>query len=456
MTFVDHPLSFALGTEVVAFLDSARTGIPSLFNIKCEVLIEPTTRIAKCQTCKKYRKSLAAMASRCHKDDCSHPSSHTTYFNLHTPEKNERLRRLHQDNKKAKFCIMRLKRKISEAACEGGITLDEELHNDMKALVDSNTKQVHSLHPEGTFECIFWDQQKKVSSLKNAKSMRWHPVFIKWCLYLRHLSEKSYELLRKTGCIKLPSQRTLRDYTHYISTTIGFSTEIDQNLLDVAFLSNDVNRYVFLIMDEVHIKNELVYDKHHGSLIGFVNLGDTNNQLLEFENALYNDDNDDELPLATSMLVLMVRGLFCKLNFPYAQFACSSMSGDLLFDPVWEAVSRLERLGFRVLGLTCDGASSNRRLWKLHSSTDEMIYRVPNIYSNNGFRYLYFFSDPPHLIKTIRNSWYSSKRHLWVRKLYLIYGFTYTYLLLYFSAKGKKYPGSILKIFTKETLGQIV
>ena len=130
------------------------------------------------------------MASRCHKDDCSHPSSHTTYFNLHTPEKNERLRRLHQDNKKAKFCIMRLKRKISEAACEGGITLDEELHNDMKALVDSNTKQVHSLHPEGTFECIFWDQQKKASSLKNAKSMRWHPVFIKWCLYLRHLSEK--------------------------------------------------------------------------------------------------------------------------------------------------------------------------------------------------------------------------------------------------------------------------
>ena len=111
------------------------------------------------------------------------------------------------------------------------------------------------------------------------------------------------------------------------------------------------------------------------------------------------------------MLVLMVRGLFCKLNFPYAQFASSSMNGDLSFDPVWEAVSRLERLGFHVLGLTYDGA---------HNSTNEMIYKVPNIYSNNGLRYLYFFSDPPHLIKTIRNSWYSSKRHLWVRKLYLI------------------------------------
>ena len=266
------------------------------------------------------------MASRCHKDDHSHPSSHTTYFNLHTPEKIERLCRLHKECKKARLCIMRLKQRISEAAVDGGIALDEELHNDMKALVDTSTKHVHSLYPEDTFERIFWDQQKQESLLKNAKSMRWHPIFIKWCLYLRHLSGKSYEMLRNSGCIKLLSQRTLRDYTHYITTTIGFSTEVDKNLLDVAYLSKDINRYIFLIMDEVHIKNELVYNKHNGNLIGFVNLGDTNNWLLEFEKGLYNDN--DELPLATSMLVLMVRGLFCKLNYPYARFACASMNGD--------------------------------------------------------------------------------------------------------------------------------
>ena len=45
-------------------------------------------------------------------------------------------------------------------------------------------------------------------------------------------------------------------------------------------LSNDLDRYVFLILDEVHIKTDLVYDKHQGSLISFVNLGNTNNQLL--------------------------------------------------------------------------------------------------------------------------------------------------------------------------------
>ena len=36
-------------------------------------------------------------------------------------------------------------------------------------------------------------------------------------------------------------------------------------------------------MDEVHIKNELVYDKHQGCLVGFTDLGNTNNRLLEME-----------------------------------------------------------------------------------------------------------------------------------------------------------------------------
>ena len=42
-------------------------------------------------------------------------------------------------------------------------------------------------------------------------------------------------------------------------------------------------------------------------------------------------------------------------------------------DPVWEAVSRLERKGFKVMALTCDGASANRQLWKIHSQERAMV-----------------------------------------------------------------------------------
>ena len=52
--------------------------------------------------------------------------------------------------------------------------------------------------------------------------------------------------------------------------------------------------------------------------------------------------------LAKTIVVFMVRGLFSKLQFPYAQFPCDNLSGDLLYDPFWEAVGRLENCGFKV------------------------------------------------------------------------------------------------------------
>ena len=60
-----------------------------------------------------------------------------------------------------------------------------------------------------------------------SESMRWHPVFIKWCLYLRYLLRWAYETLRESGCIHLPSQKTLQDYAHYILAKVGFSAEVD-------------------------------------------------------------------------------------------------------------------------------------------------------------------------------------------------------------------------------------
>ena len=60
------------------------------------------------------------------------------------------------------------------------------------------------------------------------------------------------------------------------------------------------------------------------------------------------DSGEPSVSLASTMMVLMVRGLLCKLDYPYAQFACVKVAGDLIFDPIWEAVARLERMGFCV------------------------------------------------------------------------------------------------------------
>ena len=41
-----------------------------------------------------------------------------------------------------------------------------------------------------------------------------------------------------------------------------------------------------LLIDEVHIKENLVFDKHGGQIIGFANLGDLNEHLTQFELSL--------------------------------------------------------------------------------------------------------------------------------------------------------------------------
>ena len=87
-----------------------------------------------------------------------------------------------------------------------------------------------------------------------------------------------------------------------------------------------------------------------------------------------------------------------------------------MYDPLWEAVGRLELCGFNVMGLTCDGLAANRRFFRLHNPTSKrtIIYKVDNPYAE-GKRPSYFISDPPHLMKTVRNCWASKSRHLWVR-----------------------------------------
>ena len=107
-----------------------------------------------------------------------------------------------------------------------------------------------------------------------------------------------------------------------------------------------------------------------------------------------------ELVLAKSMLVLMVRGLFRNLNFPYAQFACTDLTGDLLVDPIWEAITRLERQGFKVMGIICDGASVNRRFWKIHAKNDKNLYKIPNIFSSDGRFFIHIRS--PSSVKNHR------------------------------------------------------
>ena len=210
-------------------------------------------------------------------------TSHTNYRYLKGDEKNQRLRNIHTLYKQTKLRVCRLEEKIAEATQKSGVVLNSELGEDMKQMMLFSTDEVSRAHPEGSFARLFWDQQKKAFESTDPRQVRWHPLIIKWCLYLRHRSSGAYETLRTSGILKLPSQRTLRDYTHYIKARSGFSTEVDNDLLRVAKYKDlkDWEKCTVLLIDEMYIKEDLVYDKYTGALVGFTNLGETNEHLLK-------------------------------------------------------------------------------------------------------------------------------------------------------------------------------
>ncbi len=66
----------------------------------------------------------------------------------------------------------------------------------------------------------------------------------------------------------------MRDYTNYIKPAPGLQFEVliqmkDESKVD---LLPESKRYVSIAIDEMKIKEDIVYEKHTGSMIGFVNL----------------------------------------------------------------------------------------------------------------------------------------------------------------------------------------
>ena len=90
---------------------------------------------------------------------------------------------------------------------------------------------------------------------------------------------------------------------------------------------------------------------------------------------------------------------------------------------IWEAIRCLELDGVKVICITADGSSSNRKFFRMNKSRDLSIpYKTNNPYAKDE-RWIYFIADPPHLIKTVRNCWSHSgvngTIHMEVNYIYL-------------------------------------
>ena len=60
-------------------------------------------------------------------------------------------------------------------------------------IMKKNEKQIKLEFPPQSFPHLFWEQQTQAASVKDSRTMRWHPLIIKWCLYLQNKLSGAYD-----------------------------------------------------------------------------------------------------------------------------------------------------------------------------------------------------------------------------------------------------------------------
>ena len=244
-------------------------------HVNCEVIVAQgkDTCTSRCSSCTQYRKTLCALARRSNPIDLkaserSDPSSHTNYRFLTTPEKINRLGSVDHQHRITQKKLFHLQEKLQKIIYLQAVAIDEDDDTDMCTIMAEEEAQFLNSYPEGSFQHLFWEEQKKAAAKRKGNGVRWHPLMIKFCLYLIHQSGKAYETLRESNCIRLPSQQTLWNYSHAVKAKPGFSPEVDHQLMEAANVmkSKEWEKLVIILLDEMYIKEDLVYEKQSGTL----------------------------------------------------------------------------------------------------------------------------------------------------------------------------------------------
>ena len=169
-----------------------------------------------------------------------------------------------------------------------------------------------------------------------------------------------------------------------------------------------------------------MWSKHTGDLIAFVDLGDMN-----LNYATIQETN----ATASHVLVSLLRSVVNPFKFSLANFETKNATAFQIFTLFWKPVAICEtQCAIEVVAATCDGASANSKFFRMHfglTHDDELnadtdIFYLTIIFFSEDKHYIYFISDLPHLLKTVRiclNNSGSGKgtRFMWNGGLFLIW-----------------------------------
>ena len=277
---------------------------------------------SKCDSCKKFEKSNERQIRMKEKiantpAKLNAPLSKTNPNHVNLALKQQRRKCTELEKKKSK---------MQEQINLIGVKVTPVLKDDVHDLMENNLEAV------SPFMKLFWKEQKKYLSI-NPNARKYHPMIIRFCLSLAAKSPSTYDELRNSNILILPSRGTLVIRQNAIWPHAGLNRSVIDELIKIASLLKGYQRCAVLSFDEIKIHENLVFDKCTGDLIDYVDLGD-----IELNYGTFQDVND----LATHALVYYVRGIASDLKFSLAYFATKGVNAYQIMPTFWEAVAILE------------------------------------------------------------------------------------------------------------------
>ena len=369
--------------------------------VSCPRLLKHGKRL-RCDACNKVMNSLKRRSDSLVSADWS---PFTPNVHLSSKQKLEKMQAQSEELKRRAAKILYHKNKINEMLDKVGVDVDADLHADLHDCLSAAKNLTET-------QKMFLEQQMKCASKSDPRGFRWHPSMIRLALHIRMISPAAYEAFRDSGVIKLPSQKTLYDYSHAFAPQAG----VNDGLLSIvkkkiAEMKEAHQKYVALLVDEMYVSKNLVYRKSDNALIGYVHLNHVEEEMQRLENSLKGTTLVEPLQqLATKMLTYMVKGLTSNLKYVVASFPVNQLTKDMLYVRTWKVISRLERIEAKVLAIVSDGSAVNRAFISMHqplTPTKSVVFDTINFCAPDR-RPIYFIADVAHLMKTIRNCFYNS------------------------------------------------
>ncbi|KAK3908837.1 Transposable element P transposase [Frankliniella fusca] len=386
--------------------------IACLRDKSCPLLVGGT---GICVSCKKLSNVLKCKSFRAHHSKEEKDKKKINVRFLTGEEAKARLKETQEEKRKLAKQLFKMREKLRKYIEKHTVPVSAEFGYDIAKIFKDN---VNIMTP---VQKLFWYEQLKcLAKQENPRQMRYNPFIIRLALHLQMLSSTAYGFLQ--NFLNLPSQRTLYDYTHYAEAKEGLQEPILERLAKNCSeqCKKEDEKYFNVIFDEVDIRSGIVISRKTGEVVGYVQLSEVEKEL-ELLEAEIAEKEEPRRQVAKKLLVYLAVGITNSLQGVVGVYTTGgNFTAGQVYTRTWNIIYRMESQGMKVLCLTCDGASVNKKFFKMHTNLDptsKFIYKTHNMACGED-RPLFFITDPVHIVKSLRNNFSNSHSHKKTREMW--------------------------------------